>query len=162
MASSILRPMCPPPCMPTLPDMSTITIRYRDDQPVRRWEQYIRWGVLGLFCIIFVYSAVWLLVDPEGGRLDFVELRYPGYVVYPLAVAKLVGIAVILSRQSWTLSVVAFSGFLYDVVLGLGAHVAARDPGRAAIAAVAIGVAIGALWLEHRRFAASSETAHIK
>jgi hypothetical protein len=107
--------------------------------------------VTGLFVAIFLYSAVWALVDPAGTRIDNVDLGFPAYMVYPLAIAKLAGLAVILLGGSRTLTDLAFAGFLYDLLLALSAHVVQRDPARGLIAAAALVVTVAAWWIDRQR-----------
>ncbi len=107
------------------------------------------WAVTSLFCLIFIFSGVWTLVDPQGARDTLERLGFPAYFAYPQAAAKLAGVAVILWGRWRTLSGLAFAGFFYDVVLALGAHVAEGDPD-VALAAFAI-VVIGAAYLVDRR-----------
>ncbi len=108
----------------------------------------------GLFVAVFLYSAVWSLVDLDGTRADTVALGFPAWTSLPLALAKLAGLAVILSRRFEALTWLAFAGFFYDVVLALGAHVAQRDGARAALALVGIAVTVAAYLVERRRRAA--------
>ncbi len=110
----------------------------------------------GLFVAVFLYSAVWSLVDVDGTRADTLALGFPAWTSLPLALAKLAGLAVILSRRFGALTWLAFAGFFYDVVLALGAHVAQRDGERAALALVGIAVTVAAYLVERRRRAALS------
>lgn len=110
------------------------------------------WVVTGLFVTIFFYSAVWALVDPVGTRIDTVDLGFPGYSVYPLAIAKLLGLAVILWGRSRTLTGFAFAGFLYDVLLALSAHIVQRDPGEGSLALFALVVTVAAWRVDRQRF----------
>lgn len=120
-------------------------------QPVNR---RLYWTMMGLFVAIFAFSAVWNLVDPEGARIDTIDLGFPGYWVYPLAILKLIGLAVILSRRSRVLADVAFAGFVYDLTLALPAHVANGQAIRALLAAITMAITITAFWLDRRWTAA--------
>lgn len=57
----------------------------------------------------------------------FVKLGYPAYLVYPLAIAKILGVLAIWSRKSLTLTYMAYAGFFYNFVLAFFAHVAIND-----------------------------------
>ncbi len=107
--------------------------------------------VTGLFFGIFLYAAVWALVDAPGTYADTEQLGFPGYFTYPLAVAKLAGLAVIAWGRLRTLSGLAFAGFFYDVVLATSAQVAQGNPGRAALAVLAVAVTAGAYLADRRR-----------
>jgi DoxX-like family len=115
----------------------------------------------GLFVLIFGYSAVWSLVDPEGTRIDTVALGFPGYFVYPQNIAKLLGLAAILTHRSRTLTGLAFAGFFYDVVLGLSAHIAQGDWVRGAKAVLGLASTVAAYWAYSQRFGSGrTEVAH--
>ena len=110
---------------------------------------------IGLFTATFLYSATWSLVDLDGTRADTLALGFPVWTSVLLALAKLAGLAVILSRRFGALTWLAFAGFFYDVVLAFGAHVAQRDAPRAAIALFGIAVNVAAYRVERRRRAAA-------
>lgn len=109
------------------------------------------WAVMGLFVVIFGSSALWNIVDPAGARVDYLAHGYPAYVVYPVAVAKLAGIAVILLGRWRTLAGLAFAGFFYDLVLALGAHVAEGEAARGALALFTMVITILAWRMWRRR-----------
>ena len=57
----------------------------------------------------------------------FKDFGYPTYLIYPLAVAKIVGIIVILTDFSMSLKEWAYSAFFFEFVLAFGAHYAISD-----------------------------------
>lgn len=136
----------------TFPGMSTVDPEIQS--PPSSWTSSPRfyWSATGLFCLIFGFSAVWNLVDPEGARIDTIALGFPGYFVYPLAIAKLLGLAAILTHRSRTLTGLAFAGFFYDVVLALFAHTAQADWARAAVAVLGIVSTVAAYWAYSNRY----------
>jgi DoxX-like family len=93
--------------------------------PVTRLARPATW----LLAAIFTFSGVWTLVDPDGARRVMVVLGFPGYFLYPLAVAKLLGVVALLTRRSLALVDLAFAGFFYDLLLALTAHVRTGEPG---------------------------------
>lgn len=139
-----------------IPAMSSTNLRAQQSPSAPAGDRRLRWIVTGLFCLIFGFSALWNLVDPEGGRLDYLAHGYPGYVVYPVAIAKLAGIGVILWGRSRTLTDLAFAGFLYDLMLALGAHLAEGEAVRGVLALITLVVTVGAWWLDRQRFASAS------
>lgn len=86
------------------------------------WKAFVYWLETGLFCFMFVFSAVWTLVDIPGTVSEFKELEYPGFLPAPLAIAKLLGVAAILTNKSQTLKQFAFAGFLFDLLLAALGH----------------------------------------
>lgn len=61
-------------------------------------------------------------------REMFVALGYPAYLVVPLGVAKLAGLAAILSKKSELLKEWAYVGFAYVFILGAAAHIVSGVP----------------------------------
>ena len=89
--------------------------------PIKR-NRALYWAATGLFCFMFVFSAVWTLVDPTGAIKDTQHLGYPAFTVYPLAFAKILGVVAILTNKNKTLKDFAFAGFLYDLILAAMGH----------------------------------------
>ncbi len=44
------------------------TIRPAAHRPTLRWNPVLYWAATGLFCVLFVYSGVWSILDPDGTR----------------------------------------------------------------------------------------------
>ena len=57
----------------------------------------------------------------------FHGLGYPRYIIYPLAVAKLLGVAALLAGYSKTLKEWAYAGFFFNLILATSAHLNAGD-----------------------------------
>ncbi|MBC8091674.1 MAG: DoxX family protein [Pseudonocardia sp.] len=121
----------------------------------RSWPALLYWPVTGLFFLIFGFSAVWTFVDPVGAAVDTAALGFPAFFAVPLAVAKLLGLAVIALRRWPVLTGLAFAGFLYDVVLALSAHLAQSDVSRGSLAALGIVSTVAAFAVHRRRFGAA-------
>lgn len=88
---------------------------------------------------------------PAGRPRDHGASGLPTYFLYPQAIAKLAGIAVILLRRWRTLTELAFAGFLYDLLLAWGAHVAEGDPD-VWLASFGLVLWAAAYWQYRRRF----------
>ncbi len=71
----------------------------------------------------------------------FTFLGFPSFIIYALAVAKLLGLLAIWSNKSKLLKEWVYAGFFFDFVLALGAHLVAAD-GQSAMAAIAISLLI--------------------
>ena len=92
------------------------------------WKRRRYWVVTGLFCLMFIVSALLTFLDPAGTKRGTAKLGFPVYIgLYPLAVAKLAGVGAILWRKWPIVTLFAFAGFLYDVLLALAAHVHEKD-----------------------------------
>lgn len=57
----------------------------------------------------------------------FTALGYPTYIIYPLGIAKILGLIAIWSRKSITLVNLAYAGFLYNFILAFFAHIMVGD-----------------------------------
>lgn len=57
----------------------------------------------------------------------FVNLGFPVYIIYSLAIAKMLGVIAILSKKSKFLMECAYAGFFFDFVLTLSAHWVIND-----------------------------------
>ena len=110
-------------------------------------SKIIYWVATAAMCGVFAFSAQMYLRNPEMVAGFFKMLNYPEYLVYPLAIAKVLGIIAILSNKSKVLSEWAYAGFFFDAVLAFTAHYAAQDGGSMfSIIAIAATVISRYLW----------------
>jgi hypothetical protein len=83
------------------------------------------WMATGLFSAVFLGSAVFGLLDLDASKGEWVRLDYPWWTFFLLTALKVVGVAVIVSNKAPTfIKDFAFAGFLFDLVLAAGAHLA--------------------------------------
>ena len=82
-------------------------------------------------------SAGMYFLNHEMVADTFNKLGYPTYIIYPLAIAKILGLIAIWTKKSNTLKEWAYAGFFFDFVLALVAHLQVKD-GEFAPALVAI------------------------
>ncbi len=74
----------------------------------------------------------------------FEALGYPTYIIYPLAVAKVLGVVAVLYKRVRVLTEWAYAGFFFDAVLATAAHFAMGDGiGLSVLALVAVLVSRG-------------------
>jgi hypothetical protein len=57
----------------------------------------------------------------------FEQLNYPTYIIIPLAIAKVLGVIMVLSRRIKWLMEWAYAGMFFDMVLAFAAHHHADD-----------------------------------
>jgi len=93
---------------------------------IQKIVYYIATGVL---TIIMLYSVQMYLRNPEMIADYFRSVNYPGYLVYPLATAKVLGLIAIWGNFSKWLKEWAYAGFFFDVTLAFTAHMVAKDGG---------------------------------
>jgi len=89
----------------------------------------IYWISTALVCALMLFSAGMYLFNYDMVTTFFTILGYPIYIIYPLAIAKLLAIVAILSKQSKVLKEWAYAGLFFDFVLAAAAHLAVQDGG---------------------------------
>ena len=109
-----------------------------------------------LFSLLIVMGATMYFVQHDMVVEAFTKLGYPTYLIYPLAIAKLAGIVAIWTRISKTLTDMAYAGFIYDLILAAGAHIAIGD-GEAAPAIIGLALVITS-WAMRKHVVQSSTT----
>ncbi len=86
------------------------------------------WIATGLFCAVFIGSAVFGLLDLDGSRAEWTHLGYPWWTFFLLTAGKIIGVATILTNKAPRfIKDYAFAGFLFDLLLALGAHLAVPE-----------------------------------
>ncbi|MCG1037001.1 DoxX family protein [Polaribacter sargassicola] len=83
----------------------------------------------GLLSIIMLFSAGMYLFNNEMVSGFFIDLGYPTYIIYPLAIAKILGLIAIWFIKSKSLKEWAYAGFFFDFVLAFAAHFMVKDGG---------------------------------
>lgn len=83
----------------------------------------------GLMTLLFGFSAVMYFVQHEMVAETFSTLGFPTFIIYPLAIAKLLGITAIWTNKSAILKQWAYAGFTFNTLLAAGAHIAVNDGG---------------------------------
>ena len=120
-------------------------------------SKVVYWIATVIMCGIFTFSAFNYFAQHQMISGFFQNLGFPTWLIYPLAVAKILGIIAILSRRSPLLKEWAYAGFFFDALLAFSAHQIAQD-GAWMFAAVAIIAIIVSRYMEPRVFANTSGT----
>ncbi len=90
-------------------------------------DKIIYWISTALLCGLMGFSAGMYFTKTEMVQGFFEHLAYPTYLIYPLAIAKILGIIAILSQYSKMLKEWAYAGFFFDLILALTAHAVVGD-----------------------------------
>lgn len=90
-------------------------------------QKIIYWIATGLLSALMLYTAAMYFVKHQALVEVFARLGYPAYIIYPFAVAKILGIIAILTKKSKFLKELAYAGFFYDFLLAASAHINAGD-----------------------------------
>ncbi len=85
------------------------------------------WVITGLFSAMMLMSAVMYVTQYSMVSETFTRLGYPVYIIYPLALAKLLGVIAILTKKSPLLKEWAYAGFFFDFILAGTGHIMAGD-----------------------------------
>jgi len=112
----------------------------------------------GLLSLMTVGSAAMYFFNNGEVVAEFVKLGFPVYIVYPLAIAKLLGIAAIWTRLNRSLVEWAYAGFFFDFLLAGSAHIVAQD-GEAGGAAIALVLLLVSYFFYRRTFLSPQTTA---
>jgi hypothetical protein len=94
-----------------------------------RIQKIVYWIATLLLSALMLYSATMYITNTEEVQGYFQQLDYPGYLVIPLAVAKIIAIVIVLLRSSKWLTEWAYAGLFFDMVLATLAHYQANDGG---------------------------------
>lgn len=92
----------------------------------KTWK-IIFWVSTGLISLMMLASGSMYFLNYENISDIFNNLGFPTWIIYPLAVAKILGVIAILTRKSKMLAEWAYAGFFFDFLLAFGAHVAVDD-----------------------------------
>ncbi len=85
-------------------------------------NKILYWISTIIMVAIFAFSAGMYLTRYEMVQGFFEHLGFPIWIIYPLAIAKILGIIAVLSKQSKLLTEWAYAGFFFDAVLATAAH----------------------------------------
>ncbi len=85
-------------------------------------KKIIFWVATGLLSLMMLASAGFYIFQYDSARPIFESLHYPAYIIYPLAIAKILGVIAIITNYSKWLKEWAYAGFFYDFLLAASAH----------------------------------------
>lgn len=112
-------------------------------------NKIIYWISTGILCALFMFSAMMYIFNYPRIEGFFINLGFPTWIIYPLAVLKVFGVLAILTKKINLLKELAYAGFLFDAILALSAHTIVND-GEFMPAIIAI-VAITVSWIYDRK-----------
>src|SRR5258706_10398611 len=90
-------------------------------------EKIIYYAATGLLTVIVLMYAGNSIFNNEMFSKRFAELGYPTYLIYPLTIAKLLGLIAIWFNKSRRLTEWAYAGFFFDFILAILAEIHAID-----------------------------------
>jgi len=113
-------------------------------------DKIIYWIFTGLLSAMMLMSASMYIFNYEMVSTTFIKLGYPIYIIYPLAIAKILGVIAIVSNKSRVLKEWAYAGFFFDFILAVAAHISISD-GEQLGAFIAIALLAGSYVMGARR-----------
>lgn len=90
-------------------------------------QKIIYYATTGLLSLLMIFSAGLYFFNHAAVADIFTKLGFPTYIIYPLAIAKILGLIAIWTKYSKSLTEWAYAGFFFDFVLALSAHLNAGD-----------------------------------
>ncbi|MFY0605518.1 MAG: DoxX family protein [Cyclobacteriaceae bacterium] len=111
--------------------------------------------VTGLLSLMLLYSSIGMyLLQTDMVKGFFEALGFPTFIVIPLAIAKITGVVVLLTRFNDTIKEWAYAGFFFNFVLAAAAHINVGD-GEAGGAIMALVLLAVSYILDKKAFMAS-------
>lgn len=123
---------------------------------MKRRDLIIYRVVTGLFSIMLLAGAIAYFAAYEMTAEKFMSLGVPTTIIYPLAVAKILGVAAIWLIKNPLIKNLAYLGFGLDLVFAIAAHLIAGDGGAFGPAVPLALLAVSYLYL--RRLNTQEET----
>lgn len=85
-------------------------------------NKIIYWSSTGLLSAMLLMSAGMYVFNNEMINGLFTSFGYPTYIVYPLAVAKIAAVIVLLTQKQTIIKEWAYAGLFFDFILAFFAH----------------------------------------
>lgn len=83
--------------------------------------------VTGLMSLLAVMGAGMYFFNYELAESMYINLNFPTYIIYPLGIAKLLGVFAIWYNKSRSLTEWAYAGFFFNSLLAISAHLNIND-----------------------------------
>lgn len=118
----------------------------------------IYWITTGIIAFMMTYSAYAYLAD---GALEqaFQHLGYPSYFRIELAIAKLIGVVLLLAPLARSVKEWTYAGFAFTFVSAFIAHTASGDPVSARIAPIVLLAVMGVSYYMYRKIHPAAQAA---
>jgi hypothetical protein len=92
-------------------------------------NKIVFWVATGLLSAMLLMSAIYMYIINHDTMavVAFENLGFPTWIIYPLAIAKILGVIAITTRKSAKIKEWAYAGFFFNFVLAASAHLAVGD-----------------------------------
>jgi hypothetical protein len=92
-----------------------------------KWKRIAYWLVTVPLIAMMLFATFNYIFNYELIVEVFHKLGFPTYIIYPLAVAKLLGVIAIVANRSSVLKEWAYAGFFFNFLIALSAHINVSD-----------------------------------
>jgi DoxX-like family len=96
------------------------------------------WIFTGLISALLLMGASMYILDHEEVVKSFNHLGFPTWLIYPMAIAKFLGVMMLLTKFNKWLTEWAYAGIVFNLLLGFGAHLAISDDALAPLVALVL------------------------
>ncbi len=83
--------------------------------------------ITGLFSALVLMGASQYFFNHQVVKEMFESIHYPTYLIYPMGVAKFLGLVAIWSNKSKTIKEWAYAGYVFNFILAISAHLNVND-----------------------------------
>ena len=90
-------------------------------------KRIIYWTATGLLSAMLLMSSGMYVFQNEMIQQLFMGFGYPTYLIYPLVIAKVSAVIVLLTQKSSKIKELAYAGLFFDFILAFFAHIMVGD-----------------------------------
>lgn len=90
-------------------------------------KKILFWASTGILTFFMLFSVYNYFFNHKMIADFFVNMGYPTYLIYPLAIAKILGLVAIWGNFSKSLKEWAYAGFFFNTLLAFFAHYMVSD-----------------------------------
>ncbi len=83
--------------------------------------------ITALFSVLVLMGASQYFFNYEVVKEMFEGIQFPTYLIYPMGVAKFLGLIAIWSNRSKTMKEWAYAGYVFNFILAISAHLNVSD-----------------------------------
>ena len=124
---------------------------------MKKTSKIIYYTVTGLFTAHMLLTVGMYFFNNAMVSEVFVSLGFPAALIYPLAIAKILGLVAIWTNKSRILKELAYAGFAIDFILATTAHITTNH-GEFVPPLIALAM-VSASYLYHRKLYGKSKNA---
>ena len=109
----------------------------------------------GLISVMLVMGASRYILSNEEVQAAFVSLGFPVYLIYPMAIAKFLGVAALWVKGPTWLRDWAYAGIFFNLLLAASAHMNVGD-GEAPFAFIGLAILCTSFFFHRKKLSATT------